>query len=79
MRTGEISLSLRTWAERIRTRNRKQYELLCAAADRLDDLEERYAIMTEHEYVPLEREWPDPLFPPDDSELTDLTKEGDSN
>lgn len=73
MRTGEISLQLRTWAERIRKRQPNQYKLLCAAADRLDDLDERVAIMTEHTFTG------DVSFPPDDSELTDLTKEGDSN
>lgn len=71
MRTGEISFRLRTWAERIRKTNKAKYELLTNAADRLDDLDERVAIMTEHSY-PVNGDY---TFPPDDDEL----KEGDSN
>ena len=71
VRTKDISFRLRTWAERIRSKNRNQYELLCAAADRLDDLDERVAIMTEHEYRD------NPVFPPEDSELTDSINGGD--
>lgn len=67
MRTNEISFQLRTWAERIRNSQRKKSDLLNTAADRLDDLEERIAIMTEHEYSG------NITFPPLDNEL----KEGD--
>ena len=48
MRTGEIIFKLRTWAESIRTKHKDRYELLCEAADKLDDLDERVAIMTEY-------------------------------
>lgn len=71
MRTGEISLELRIWAERIRKTSKAKYELLTQAADRLDDLDERVAIMTEHSY-PANGDY---TFPPNDDEL----KEGDSN
>ena len=67
MRTNEISFQLRTWAERIRNSQRKNCELLNAAADRLDELDERIAIMTEHTYDG------DTTFPP----LNDELKEGD--
>lgn len=63
MRTNEISFQLRTWAERIRNSQRKNCELLNAAADRLDELDERIAIMTEHEYDG------DITFPPLNNEL----------
>ena len=65
LRTGEISLRLRTWAEAIRTKQKDRYELLCAAADRLDELDERVAIMTEPSVATEEQL----QFPPDDNEL----------
>ena len=65
VRTGEISLQLRTWAERIRNRQKKNYELLISAADRLDEQEERIAIMTE---LPDANEY-DLSFPPEDEEI----------
>ena len=63
MRTSEISFRLRTWAERIRDHHKKNSELLYAAADRLDELDERVAIMTEHEYSG------EINFPPKDDEI----------
>lgn len=66
MRTNEISFQLRIWAERIRNSQRKNCELLNAAADRLDELDERIAIMTEHEYSG------SITFPPLDNELNQI-------
>ena len=65
IRTGEITFQLRTWAERIRQRQSKRYNLLITAADRLDDLEERVAIMSE---LPDPNEY-DITFPPMDDEM----------
>jgi len=65
MRTGEISLQLRTWAERIRNVQKKNYKLLISAADRLDEQEERIAIMSE---LPDPNEY-DLTFPPGDDEI----------
>ena len=63
---SDISFQLRTWAEKIRERQPNRYRLLCDAADKLDDQEERIAIMTEHTITD-----PDLTFPPDDSELNE--------
>ena len=65
LRTGEISLRLRTWAESIRDKRQDRYHLLIFAADRLDEQEERIAIMTE----PSEPTEEQLSFPPSDSEL----------
>ena len=65
MRTSDISFRLRTWAEAIRNKRKDRYELLCDAADRLDEQEERIAIMTEYGN-PSEN---DLTFPPADIEL----------
>ena len=65
MTTGEISLRLRTWAETIRNKRQDRYKLLIHAADRLDELDERVAIMTEPSN-PTEEQL---SFPPDDKEL----------
>ena len=64
MRTGEISLKLRTFAETFRRKRRDKYDLLIQAADRLDEHEERIAIMTEHGISD-----PDLTFPPRDDEI----------
>lgn len=61
--TDEISLDLRKWAERIYNTNRKNAEKLIRAADRLDDLEERVAIMTEPSVADADMD-----FPPVDEE-----------
>ena len=65
LRTGDISLRLRTWAETIRGKRQDRYHLLIFAADRLDEQEERIAIMTEPEHA-TESEL---SFPPNDDEL----------
>ena len=65
IRTGEISLKLRSWAESISQSQKKKYHLLILAADRLDEQEERIAIMTEPEHA-TESEL---SFPPNDDEL----------
>ena len=64
LRTGEIILRLRERAERIYKTNPKLSDLLILAADRLDELEERVAIMSEP-VNPTER---DLSFPPDDEQ-----------
>ena len=65
MRTGEISFQLRIWAERIRLSQPKKYDLLTKAADRLDELSERVAIMSEPT-TPTDEEL---QFPPNDDEI----------
>lgn len=65
LRTGEISLKLRSWADKICGSQKHRYHLLIIAADRLDELEERIAIMTEPREVTEEQL----TFPPNDSEL----------
>lgn len=64
-KTGLISHQLRTWTESIRNKRKDRYELLLTAADRLDELDERVAIMTEPSIVTEE----ELTFPPDDAEL----------
>ena len=63
--TRLIVLQLRTWAETIRTKRKDRYELLVSSADRLDELEERVAIMTEPSVASEEQL----SFPPNDDEL----------
>jgi len=67
MKTGDISLRLRMWAEEIRNKRKERYKLLIDAADRLDELDERAAIIDEMK--PVEAE--DLIFPPSDNELGD--------
>lgn len=66
VKTNVLSLALRLWAEQIFHKLPNKSRLLIMSADRLDDLEERIAIMTEPDHA-TDNEL---TFPPMDKELT---------
>ena len=68
MQTKAMILALRTWADDSYKRHRKRSLFLISVADRLEELDERVAIMTEHEATE-----DDLIFPPVDNELKDET------
>lgn len=65
MQTNDIIQQLRLRAEEIYVKRNADAKLMIAAADRLEELDERIAIMTEPE-EPSEEQM---RFPPDDAEL----------